>query len=277
MPPPAAPRFTDKNLYGPDGPKPSDIKQDSLGDCYFVATLSAVAQKHPRLIQDLISYDRISHRFIVGLYDLSGKKRHIHVTQSEIANNITRGGGSWMDNTGKDRVAWSAVMETAYAKMHDSNPRDGLAEGYTKIAGGGWPKDAMLAVTGNAGAEYRFEFRVPMTRAHVIELLGSRVARALKNRRAVTLWSVPEKDNRTFLQKLAGVVVAQDGLVDNHVYTVISMSQSAHGKWTVNVRNPWGTNMGVGEGRDTRSANISVSLDTLVNTGGLNSFRVSNY
>lgn len=277
MPPPAAPRFTDKNLYGPGGPKLSDIKQDSFGDCYFVATLSAVAQNHPKLIEGLISYDKVSQRFIVGLYDLSGKKKHIHVTQAEIADNIKRGGGSWMDNNGKDKVAWPAVMETAYAKMHDSNPKDGLAEGYSKVVNGGWPKDAMMAVTGNAGSELKFAIQPPLTRAQSIELLGARVARSLKNKLAVTLWSVPEKDGRTAVQKAAGVPIAQDGLVDNHVYTVVSMSQASHGAWTVNLRNPWGTNMGVGEGKDSKSARISVPLDTLVNTGGLNSFRVSNY
>ncbi len=277
MPPPAPPRFTDKNLYGPGGPKPSDIKQDAFGDCYYVATLSAVAQKHPRLIQGLIAYDKISQRFVVGLYDLNGKKKHIHVTQAEIADNIARKGGSWMDNTGKDKVSWPAVMETAYAKMHDSNPKDGLAEGYKKVVNGGWPKDAMIAITGNFGGELKFAVQPPLTHAQSIELLGSRVARALKNKLAVTLWSVPEKDGRTAAQKAAGVAIAQDGLVDNHVYTVLSMSQSHPGKWTVNLRNPWGTNMGVGEGKDSKSANISVPLDVLVNTGGLNSFRVSNY
>jgi Calpain family cysteine protease len=278
LPPPLPPRFTDKNLYGPGGPKPSDIKQDSFGDCYFVATLSAVAQKHPLLIKGLISYDTISHRFVVGLYDLAGKKKHIHVTQAEILDNVTRGGGSWMDNTGKDKVSWPAVMETAFAKMYDSNPKDGLAEGYTKVVNGGWPKDAMLAVTGELGSELKFvQQPPPMTRVQSIELLGARVARALKNKRAVTLWSVSEIDGRTAAQKSAGAAIAQDGLVDNHVYTVLSMSQTATGAWTVNLRNPWGTNIGVGEGRDSKSAKISVPLDRLVSTGGLNSFRVSSY
>jgi hypothetical protein len=272
-----APRFTDKNLYGPNGPKPADIKQDNFGDCYFVATLSAVAKDHPLIIKNLISYDKVSQRFIVGLYDLAGKKKHIHVTQTEIIDNIKRRGGSWMDNTGKDAIAWPAVMETAYAKMHDSNPLDGLAEGYKKVVNGGWPKDAMMAIMGNAGTELKFSIQPPLTRAQSIELLGSRVARALKNRRSVTLWSIPEKDNRTLAQKFANVPISQDGLVDNHVYTVLSLSQSNTGAWIVNLRNPWGTNMGVGEGRDSKSANISVSLETLVNTGGLNSFRISHY
>jgi hypothetical protein len=276
MPLPAPPRFTDKNLYGPNGPMAADIKQDALGDCYFVATLAAVAKQRPQYIKNTIAYDKISHHFIVRLFDMTGKIKYIHVTQKELADNIIRGGGSRMDNTGKDEKAWPSVFETAYAKMFDSNPKDGLAEGYNKIANGGWPKDAMMAITGFLGSELKFKIEPPLSRAQSLELLGSRVALALKQRKFVTLWSVPESDGRTLAQKLLGLPIKQDGLVDDHVYTVLSMKQGPGGAWTVNLRNPWGTNMGVGEGRDAQSPIIAVLLQTLVDTGGLQSFRVSD-
>jgi len=47
------------------------------------------------------------------------------------------------------------------------------------------------------------------------------------------------------------------------------------GDWLLLLRNPWGTNLNVGEGRDNKSAYITVSLRVLVETGGLQSFRVS--
>lgn len=269
-------KFTDKNLYGPQGPRPQDIKQDALGDCYFVATLSAIAAQNPRLIKGIITYDAHSHNFVVGLYDLNGKRRYVQVTQAEIADNITRQGGSWMDNRGTDQIAWPAVIETAYAKLYDTNPGDGLASGYVKISNGGWPKDAMLAITGKIGAEIKFQQYPTLSRAKSINLLGARVATALKRHRAITLWSVPERDGRSLAQKLAKAPIARDGLVNNHVYAVISIKQS-HGNWLVELRNPWGNNLNVNEGKDSASAYISVSLDTLVNTGGLQSFRVSAY
>ena len=61
---------------------------------------------------------------------MAGHIQYIHVTHAELADNIARHGGSRMDNTGKDQIAWPAVFETAYAKMFDSNPKDGLLEGY---------------------------------------------------------------------------------------------------------------------------------------------------
>ena len=276
MPAPAQPRFTEKNLYTRFGPRATDVKQDALGDCYFVATLAAVARQRPQYIKSSIAYDRASHHFIVRLFDMQGKIKYVHVTQTELADNINRQGGSYMDNTNKDENAWPAVFETAYAKMFDSNPKDGLAEGYNKIANGGWPKDAMMAITGFLGTEIAFTMEPPLTREQAIELLGSRVALALKQKKFVTLWSVPEIDKRNWLEKALGTPVPQDGLVDDHVYTVLSMTQAGHGAWTVNLRNPWGTNMGVGEGKDAASALISVPLRTLVDTGGLRSFRVSD-
>lgn len=269
--------ITDKDLYGPRGPRADDIKQDALGDCYFVATLSAVALRHPLLIKNLIDYDRTSHRFIVGLYDIKGKKRYVQVTQLELENNIVRQGGSRMDNTMQRKIAWPAVFETAYAKLYDTKASDGLTEGYVKISGGGWPKDALMAVTGSFGTELRFQRLPRLTRQQSINLFGSRVARALRRHHAITLWSIAERDGRSAIQKKSNAPIAQDGLVDNHVYTVVSMTRSASFRWTVRLRNPWGMNIGVGEGRDTKSGYISVDLDTLINTGGLESFRVSNY
>ncbi len=276
MVPPAQPRFTDKNLYGPSGPVASDVKQDALGDCYFVATLASVVRQRPDYIKHTIAYDKVSQQFVVRLFDMAGKIKYIHVTQTELKDNIARQGGSRMDNSGKDERAWPAVFETAYAKMFDSNPKDGLLEGYNKVSNGGWPKDAMMAITGFLGDELKFVVTPPLSRAQATELLGARVARALKIKKFVTLWSIAETDNRTLVAKLAGIPVTQDGLVDDHVYTVISMTQAVHGGWTVNLRNPWGTNLNVGEGKDAKSALISVSLDLLVSTGGLQSFRVSD-
>jgi Calpain family cysteine protease len=271
-----AARFTEQNLYGPTGPIASDIRQDVIGDCFFVATLAAVARQNPNQIRAALAYDKTSQNFVVRLFDASSVVKYIHVTQKELANNIVRQGGSQMDNRRNDQRAWPAVIETAYAKMHDSNSRNGLGEGYNIIGAGGWPKDAMMAITGFEGSELKYAIVPPLTRSASIQLLGSRVALALKQKKSVTLWSVVETDNRTAAAIRARRPVAQDGLVDNHVYTVLSVKQAVTGAWTVNLRNPWGTNIGVGEGRDAASPNISVLLQTLVDTGGLNSFRLSN-
>lgn len=257
------PKFTEKNLYGAGGPSVNDIKQDSFGDCYFVATLGAVAQQNPKGIKDAIYYDSSTQQFRVRLYKLNGQVKYIWVTQAELEDNVNRQGGSWVDNTGLYERFWPAVIETAYAKMFDSNPNDGLGEGYQKIINGGWPSDAMMAITGNAGSQVGYKYYLKLGVDGSVAILGGKVATALQQHKSVTLWSVPEKGS------------VQDGLVDDHVYTVISMTQKGT-DWNVTVRNPWGTNMGVGEGKDQTSAIMTLSLRNLVTTGGLQSFRVSN-
>ncbi|MBP6748678.1 MAG: hypothetical protein KA144_03480 [Xanthomonadaceae bacterium] len=163
------PRFTDRNLYDADGmPDRDDIRQDALGDCYFVATLGTVAGQQPDRIRNAIVYNSERQTFSVTLYekekDKDGKEtivpKTIEVTQAEIADNIDkRKGGSTADNTGRDENIWPAVMETAYAKSKDADPaKKGLDEGYTNITNrngepGGLANDAMLAITGVAGSE----------------------------------------------------------------------------------------------------------------------------
>ncbi len=269
-----APAYTDKTLYAAGGPKASDIRQDAMGDCYFVATLAAVAQERPQAIRNAISFDAKTSTFSVKLYDSAGKAQTIRVTQAEIANNVKRQGGSTMDNTGKTGPSWPAVMETAYAKMHDSNPKNGLNEGYKAIVNGGWPADAMRAVTGNAGTEAKFSQGLFETRGAALDRYGSQIDAALKADKPVTAWSVPERDSRGIIDKLMGGAIPQDGLADNHVYSVQSISKDARGDWQVTLRNPWSHNVGVGEGKDVAAATIVVPLDTLVSTGGLESFRI---
>lgn len=270
----AAPKFSENNLYGPGGPSPNDIKQDAFGDCYFVATLGAVAQQNPSSIRNAIHYDPSSQQFRVRLHNLKGQVKFIWVTQAELQDNVKRHGGSYVDNTGKYERTWPAVIETAYAKMFDTNPTDGLGQGYQKIASGGWPSDAMVAITGHVGTKVTYVHFPRLGTTGSVALLGAKISTALQQRKSVTLWSVSEKDFRSLWQRLTDAPIPQDGLVDNHVYTVVSLAQSGT-DWKVSVRNPWGTNMGVGEGKDTASATMTVSLQSLVTTGGLEAFQVS--
>ena len=269
-------RFTDANLYRGSGPSPSDIKQDAFGDCYFVATLGAVARQNPAVIRRAIEYDDATQSFRVRLFDTTGAPRALVVTQAELHDNVRRRGGSYVDNTGKYERVWPAVLETAYAKMFDSNPADGLGEGYQHVVHGGWPADAMTAITGSAGREVRYVHHASLGVDGSVAVLGARVCVAMRQRKSVTLWSVPEKDSRGFWARLTGAPIPQDGLVDNHLYTVMKLTRARTRKdWDVTVRNPWGTNVGVGEGRDTRTATMTVSLLDLVKTGGLHAFQVS--
>lgn len=269
---PAEVRFDAADLYGAQGPRAADIRQDALGDCYFVATLGAVAQQQPDAIRNMIQFNPGTGNFTVQLHDSSGNPQTVTVTQAELEDNLARLGGSTADNTGLDGPIWPAVAETAYAKIHDSNPADGLTEGYNAIANGGWPQDAMQAITGDRGSEIRYSEGFFESEDSALDRMAGQVDAALGNDRPVTLWTVPE--DRSLWDKIRGNEGMQDGLVDNHVYVVEGIEKNADGEWMVTVRNPWSTNMNVGEGQDTSSPTMEVPLRTLTETGGGEAFTV---
>jgi hypothetical protein len=253
--------FDQSDLYGPSGnPSEQDIQQNSIGDCYFVATLGAVADQQPGRIKDAISYNPLTGTFSVKMYKPDGTAVTIPVTQQDILDNKSRAGGSKLDNGGGP--IWPAVMETAYAKMNDGNWSDGLAQGYNKIGAGGFGRDGTMAVTGSSGTDL-----VPATvwffpTTLKSDILFNQVSAALAQGKPVTLSTDPESGT------------AQDGLIDNHVYVVDRIYKDANGNVKVELRNPWGTNINAGEGTNTSSATITADLNTLINTHGLECFNV---
>ena len=66
--PQSSPRFDEQDLYAGGQPRATDIQQDKIGDCYFVATLAAVAEKQPDRIQDAIKFDPATGNYTVTLH-----------------------------------------------------------------------------------------------------------------------------------------------------------------------------------------------------------------
>jgi hypothetical protein len=274
------PRFEANDLYGPGGnPRAADIDQDSIGDCYFVATIGALAEKQPDRIKNAIDYDPATGNYTVKLHKeewqwappgWETREVKIEVTQKDLENNLTRHGGSTVDNnSGTDGPMWPAVMETAYARMHDENHSDGLNQGYEEI-NGGWAKDAMFAVTGSEGKDIGPIGMLPGDAQS--KILYEQISGALKDGRAVTLSTDPE--NRDLIDIVSGDPGVQDGLVDNHVYMVEGITKDANGKVMIELRNPWSHNINPDEGQNNGSATIKVELSKLIETGGLDDLNV---
>jgi len=260
----AQPKYTEENLYSGSGakdlPKGQDIRQDTFMDCYYIAVLGATADRQPDRIKDAISYDAQKGTFTVTLYEeKAGKpeKVQIEVTQAEIEENIKRGGGSTLDNTGKKTPVWPAVMEAAFAKMHDTNHADGLQQGYDAIAGG-WSRQAMYALTGEKGTD----IGLAEAKTQGTDKVFERVRDAIAEGRAVTLSTDPEPGTK------------QDGLNDNHVYMVDRIYKDKAGQVMVELRNPYARNDYVGEGLDTKSPKVTVKLDDVISTGGFEEFNI---
>lgn len=264
------PTLTDQRLYGPSGkPQASDIRQNLLGDCYFVAPLGALATQQPAHIQDAIHYDARTSTFTVTLYEhghggflglrSEPKPVQIDVTQADIqadltlSNNLARG---------PSPAIWPAVMEAAYAKM-GQQPTETMDDRLSKIGHGGWPKNAIYALTGESSKNLSAHDAKQATPEKVFEQLDS----ALKEGRPVVL-------STNFMK-----TVPTDGLIQGdrgvgHVYIVEGVSKDAQGNVAMSLRNPWGHNYAPGHGINSLSPNVQVDLKTVLDNGHLDDFEI---
>jgi hypothetical protein len=126
-----------------------DVQQASVGDCYFMATLSALAQSSEgrALIRGAITENRNDRGDVVTYtVTLHKPEKHwlglgrttfteVHVTVEPLFAN----GHAAARPAGKSNEVWPIVMEKAYAQF---------SGGYNAIAHGGLPSDAMQVLTG---------------------------------------------------------------------------------------------------------------------------------
>jgi hypothetical protein len=102
--PPSACWGTEAELYGSAGVRPEAVRQGGLGSCYFFATLSALAQASPQVIQKLIQ-DNNDGSYTVQFPD--GKKETAYPEDLRYAR-----------ESGFDRSdgLWPIVLFRAYAQ-----------------------------------------------------------------------------------------------------------------------------------------------------------------
>ncbi len=123
----------------PATPKPEDVRQGDLGNCYFAASMASLAQTNPEAIRNAIR-ERPDGRYDVTLYDRGGPDG------APRERTITVDGKLPVDADGKPSYmqpvngqAWPAIIEKAYAQLQG---------GYGNIGAGGNSEDAMFALTG---------------------------------------------------------------------------------------------------------------------------------
>ncbi|WP_459971763.1 C2 family cysteine protease [Mycobacterium sp. MUNTM1] len=233
-------RYTDKDLY-PHDPTAADVHQDSIGDCYLDSTMGAIANANPQWIKDRIRYDDKTGTFDVTLWD-GHEWRHVPVTQGDIDTNIQHHGASWLDNNKPDAPLWPAVLESAYAKL--KAPNDNLGDALENVIGkGGYPQDALGALTGNRGTTINPQ-TVWLTNQHI----DQSIATALANHQPVTITTTAQ-----------GVPLEQ-----SHVYVVEGITGTGSDA-RVTLRNPWEHNLGTPE--NTAEPLVTVRLGDLIGSG----------
>jgi hypothetical protein len=126
-----------------------DVQQDRMGDCYFMATLSALTQSPQgrALIRGAITENRNEQGNVVN-YTVTLHQPETHwlglgrTTFTEVRVTVDAqfaNGHAKARAVGDAHEIWPLVMEKAYAQLRG---------GYNAIAHGGFPADAMQALTG---------------------------------------------------------------------------------------------------------------------------------
>jgi len=207
---------------------PSDVSQGHLGDCYLMASVAVLAQQNPEQLKRLIR-DNGDGTYTITFYEKKGvfglfggqyEKVEITVTADfpqEDGQPIYAGYG---DQTSEGKETWVMLLEKGYAQWKG---------GYEVIGKGGFPHNAMEALTGIDSIDYK---------------PGSISIQDLENRynsgSAITLGSltdyelfgldIPDATNFNPLYQ-------NDTLVSNHAYYVSDVNVN---EGTITIRNPWG-------------------------------------
>ena len=195
------------------GIEPNDINQGSLGDCYFLAVLSSLAE-FPERIMDMFVTQSIND---AGIYLV---KFFINGTEYPVVVDDyfpVHPNGHIAFASSKDDELWVSILEKAWAKLHGTYAR----------TEGGLPSFAASHLVGVPSESRRHDSIEDVDKFFQTLSLA---------------------DHRDFTMMAAshgqGEITSDEGVVSGHAYSLISIHQFKHKGEMVRLlklRNPWGT------------------------------------
>jgi hypothetical protein len=127
--------------HDPENPTGKDTAQGALGDCFFIASMAAMANASPATISDAITYNEKSHTYTVRFYEEQGyygDMKPVYITiDSYLPVSGDRSDPAFAGDPGQ--ALWPSIMEKAYAKWKG---------GYNVIGEGGTGHTAMAEISG---------------------------------------------------------------------------------------------------------------------------------
>ena len=228
-----------------NGVKHSDIGQGRVGDCYFLAAASAVAQHHPDIIRNAFTHHP-DGSLSVKLYNRTatgtGNAVKLEPTSIHIDRTVPVAKDSGKpiyvrstNDRSKKTEQWPMLLEKAFAKQN---------KGYGPIEGG-FPAHSLEVITGKPSTYLKPD-------PHNTDPLFNQIRQASAEGRPMVTgtwgpgqmqWRYKETtpEVRRELKQMKGGPFAQgSGLVSLHAYTVLGVSQQGKDQF-VHIRNPWGS------------------------------------
>jgi hypothetical protein len=188
-----------------NGPQFSDIHQGSNGDCYFLASLGALAQNEPQTIQQAIA-PLGDGTYVVRFYR-NGQAVYLRLDADLPVN----GSSLSYARTGSQGQLWAPLMEKAYAFFRYSQ------NSYASLWGG-WMSNVFQDVVNSSSNTFSISPSGSATN------LAAFLTSQLQAGHAVTAASYSNSPTP---------------IVSNHAYMVQSVTTTAQGTF-VTVYNPWG-------------------------------------
>lgn len=227
-----------RNLYAtPEDPtasiRPDAIRQGDINDCYFLSSLSSLAERNPGAIRDMIRPNDNGSFTVTFPGD----------RQNPVTVNAPTDAQLMTYNHGSERGTWASVMESAYNKY--VNQHVNWSRTSSDLEGGGAGRSPLLAnhalglLTGRSVNQDLLNFTSRST-------THRRLASAVAEGRPATAWIAGNS--------LAGPLKApnESGLQTGHEYGILGYDAASR---TVTVRNPYGAHpLVVGEPLDARGA-----------------------
>lgn len=200
------------SLFGPNGPKFTDVHQGEVGDCWLVSSFAAVAARYPGDITSMFTPagHAVENGQTVNLYKVRFFDSHDHVQYVTVDTELPAGGRHYDQTYGGP--LWVALAEKAYAEANGKGYVTTLHEGSDSYAAlnGGAPSWALQAITG----QNQNDFSVKPTD----------MAAAWKSGKIICLGS-------DFSNNI-------DPIVGGHAYAVVGYNSSSSTPFEM--YNPWG-------------------------------------
>jgi Calpain family cysteine protease len=208
-----------QDLYNPKEANPINpdaVQQGKVGDCYFLASVAAVAKTNPDAIKQMIK-ENADGTYTVTFPGDAAHHQLIVTKPTEAEQDLYNGGSKY--------GTWASVLEKAYGEL--GKIHEGLGDDIAPSRGirdGGWSAQPLYLLTGHVANEKAVK---NTSEAEMLSVLQD----AEKNNKAVTIGS---KADTTGMK-------VPDGYVADHEYTFMGLAKNSHGDWDVIMRNPWGT------------------------------------
>ena len=207
------------------GPVADDVNQGTIGDCYFLSTLTAFAGTNPSKLNES-AVDLGDGTYAVQFISAQNKPVYVRVSDTFASGYFN---GFAFAHPGANNTIWAMVMEKAFCYFRSG------ANSYSSIESG-WMGEAYSAL----GVANTFFSPSSFSESSFFTMVSSDLA----NKKPVTLAALNAPD-----------------MVNDHAYTLVSATRDANGSTHYVVRNPWGDS---GDALEDRHGYATLTFSELV-------------